>query len=418
MAIQVLRGFRDFYPENQAKINFLRSKIAATCALFGYEEFEAPVVESFELYAAKSSDEIVNEQAFTFEDKGGEKIALRPELTPSLARMVAAKQNELAFPLRWWSWGRFWRYERPQKGRGREFYQWNCDLLGDDSINAEIEILEIAITFLQSLGLTAKDVVIEINDRAFVTELLVKNSIDAAKSGDVFKFLDKLPKLQSEKQREYGKELGFTDTEIETILTTFTKSDAWKESATLTTIMETVTAKGLEDWVMPNLTIVRGLLYYTGLVFEVSDRAKEFRAMLGGGRYGNLVETVGGKPVSGIGFGAGDMVLQLYLDSKGLLPDYKTTAQICVIGLGQETTVYCQEVCSQLRANNIATLFYGTPDSFGKGLKFVSTKKIPFALLIGTDEVANRSVTLKNLQTGEQQSILITQVAHTIATTA
>ena len=136
MATQGLRGFRDFYPEDQFKINFLRQKIAAVCDQFGYEEYEGPALEPMELYAAKSSEEIIRDQAFTFEDRGGEKIILRPELTPTLARMVAAKQRQLAVPLRWWSWGRFWRYERPQKGRGREFYQWNCDLICDDSVGA------------------------------------------------------------------------------------------------------------------------------------------------------------------------------------------------------------------------------------------------------------------------------------------
>src|SRR3989344_3766451 len=150
MAVQALRGFRDYYPEDQAKIVYLRDKIAQICRSFGYEEFEGPAVEPLELYAAKSSDEIVREQAFTFKDRGDEDVTLRPELTPTLARMIAVKQNVLVFPVRWWSWGRFWRYERPQKGRSREFYQWNLDLLGPDSPEADAEILEIVIRFMMS----------------------------------------------------------------------------------------------------------------------------------------------------------------------------------------------------------------------------------------------------------------------------
>lgn len=406
MAIQPLRGFRDFYPEDQARINYLRSKIAAVCDLFGYEEFEGPAIESFDLYAAKSSDEIVNEQAFTFEDRGGEKIALRPELTPTLARMVANKQQELVFPLRWWSFGRFWRYERPQKGRGREFYQWNCDLLGDDSINAEIEILSITVAFLQSLGLTKDDVVIEVSDRAFISEQLALVGIPGAQWGNVFKYLDRMAKLNSEEQAAFANELGIDREKVSDL---FSSADLWQQSPRLS---EIVNAPQLTGWVEPNLSIVRGFNYYTGVVFEVSDRAKQYRAMIGGGRYDNLVATVGGQPVSGIGFGMGDMVLALFLKENGKLPGYAPVARACVIPIDSSVSAYAQEVAATLRENGINTVT--APDSLGfsKGMKLATRKQIPYALLIGNDEATNQTVTVKNLTTGDQQTVGIKEVSN------
>lgn len=410
MAVQTLRGFRDFYPEDQAKITYLYTKIAATCKLFGYEEFEGPAVESFELYAAKSSDEIVNEQAFLLKSRGDgdDQMVLRPELTPTLARMVAAKQGQLTFPLRWWSWGRFWRYERPQKGRGREFYQWNCDLLGDDSITAEIEILEIVVSFLKSVGLTNRDVVIEVSDRAFLNEQLVKNGITPDQMPFVFKYLDKMGKMPLDERRSYAQELGLDSKQLEELL----EGDTAKQSPKLAQILATPSLKG---WITANLAIVRGFNYYTDFVFEVSDKQKQFRALLGGGRYSNLVADVGGQPVSGIGFGMGDMVLVNFLEVKGLLPLYSSNIQACVVSLDQ--TEYAQSVASQLRAAGINSLSYATSAGPGKGLKFASQKKVPFALIIGQDEATNQTVTVKDLESGEQKTVKLEEAINLIRTT-
>lgn len=398
MKVQSLRGFRDFYPEDQARINYLRDKIKAASEVFGYEEFEGPVLESIDLYAAKSSEEIVSEQAFTLEDRGGDKITLRPELTPTLARMVAAKQNELVFPLRWWSFGRFWRYERPQKGRGREFYQWNLDLLGLDSADADVEILEVLIRFLSSLGLTDNDVVFEISDRAFMTDLLAKNSISAELIPVVFKLLDKLPKLNPDEQKQYATTLGLSESQTETILRLVQDTETWQQSDRLVEVMNQLRAKGLEAWIEPNLSIVRGFMYYTGIVFEVSDRERNYRALLGGGRYSNLVENVGGQPVEGIGMGMGDMSISLYLEEKGLLPAYEPSAFICVVGLGTETRAYCDEIMNTLRDNGVRSIFYGTTDNLGKGIKFADRKRIPHAIIIGPDELRDRTITIKDMR--------------------
>ncbi|HEY1074552.1 MAG TPA: histidine--tRNA ligase [Patescibacteria group bacterium] len=405
MPIQALRGFRDFYPEDQATITYLREKIAASCAKFGYEEFEGPMLESIDLYAAKSSEEIVNEQAFTLEDRGGDRITLRPELTPTLARMVAAKQQQLTFPLRWWCFGRFWRYERPQKGRGREFYQWNLDLLGQNTADADAEIIEISIDFLQSVGVTSDDVVFEINDRSFAEQLLRENNIDTEKTSAVFQLVDRLAKLNSEEKLAFGLARGLSESDVTKITELFSaESTAWEQSERIQALLTLFENKGLSSWVRPNLSIVRGFTYYTGLVFEVTVKTGQSRALLGGGRYSNLVSDMGGQPVEGVGMGMGDMSIAIFLEEKGLLPEYTTSTKACVIGLGPDTAAFCQEVATTLRNATIPTILYGTPENFGKGLKFAGNKKIPYALLIGPDELLNKTVTLKNLETGEQET--------------
>ncbi len=413
MAPQALRGFRDFYPEDQFKINYLEDKIAAVCDLFGYQEFEGPAVESVDLYAAKSSEEIVSEQAFVFEDRGADKIALRPELTPTLARMVAAKQNELSFPIRWWSFGRFWRYERPQKGRGREFYQWNCDILGDDTITAEIEIIEIALRFFASLGLTAADCVLELSDRSYVSQLLETQGFTSDQTKNVFKLLDKAPKLDPEAFTQYAQELGFNQEQI-SFFQSLTSADSvlWRDSQRLTSIMEYFADTEWKEWVSPNLSIVRGFDYYTGIVFEVSDRTKAYRALLGGGRYSNLVAAMGGQPVSGIGFGMGDMALSAYLEDKNLMPEYAPSASsdICLIFLEDEGRTYAAQVATTWRQRGIAVTLTQSPASPSRGLKFASQNKFRYAGIIGSNEQAENTVTIKNLESGEQQTIPPEQV--------
>lgn len=402
MAVRQLRGFRDYYPENQAKIVYLRDKILKICRLFGYEEFEGPAVESYELYAAKSSDEIVANQAFTFKDRGDQDVALRPELTPTLARMIALKQNELVFPLRWWSWGPFWRYERPQQGRSREFYQWNLDLLGDDSPQADAEILTIAIQFMESLGLTSKDIVFELSDRGFVTEFLAQNGVDSTEIETIFKYLDRRPKLSDEEAIAFAVKLKLADSSVLLAQKLMSQNELASRSNRLTQVMAILEADGLGDWVQTNLAIVRGFTYYTGIVFECSDRAKRLRTILGGGRYANLVASVGGRQISGIGMAMGDAVLTELLESKNLFPAYKNAPLSAVI-VTLEPTPLVTQTAKILRGANIATIIY--TGEFSKGLKFASRKDADFAVLIGPDEIAKRFVSVKRLATGEQQAV-------------
>lgn len=415
MNTQPLRGFRDYYPADQANINYLRATVSKTCRLYGYEEFEGPALESFNLYAAKSSDEIVAEQAFVFDDRGGEQITLRPELTPTLARMIANRQGELVLPIRWWSFGRFWRYERPQKGRLREFYQWNCDTIGDDTTSSEIGSLEVVIATLQTLGLTPADVVIDISDRALINQTLADNNITGDKLTAAFKLLDRLDKLSPDARDTYGRELGLSTKEIETILhLADPEADAWRQSSRLTEIFDVMAAKGLSDWVRPNLGLVRGFTYYTGFVFEVWDRDRQYRALMGGGRYANLVAAVGGQSLSAVGFAMGITPMLLFLESKGLLPAYESPTRACVICLDASALDYTRQIVRDLRTNDIGTIFYGVTTSPGNGIKFASRKTIPYAIVIGSNELREQQVTVKKLTTGEQLTIDKSDIIRTI----
>ena len=401
MAVQALRGFRDYYPEDQAKIVYLRDKIAQICRSFGYEEFEGPAVEPLELYAAKSSDEIVREQAFTFKDRGDEDVTLRPELTPTLARMIAVKQNVLVFPVRWWSWGRFWRYERPQKGRSREFYQWNLDLLGPDSPEADAEILEIVIRFMMSLGVKSSDVVFGLSDRGFVTEFLAQNGVEASQVTNVFKYLDRRSKLTTQEALEYAQKLEISDSAASLAERLINEPELAQKSERLNQVLAILTANGLNEWVQTNLAIVRGFTYYTGIVFECTDRAKDFRAILGGGRYSNLVADVGGQPISGIGMAMGDMVITELLDSLKLPTSAKTYQSIAMIATISDPFV--SNVAVRLRDANKPTIVYF--GEIGKGLKFASRKNAEIAVIIGPDEVAKQVVSVKNMTSGDQKTI-------------
>jgi histidyl-tRNA synthetase len=404
MQIQPLRGFHDFYPQDQSKINFLRQTIAETCSLFGYEEFEGPALEAYELYAAKSSDEIVSEQAFSFADRGGERVVLRPELTPTLARMVAVKQNQLIFPLRWWSFGRFWRYERPQKGRGREFHQWNCDLIGDESINAEGEVIEIIINFLSRLGLKPDEVMIEINDRDFIGNYL--NEFDSEDRKKLFKVLDKSDSLSEEELTKYIAEQEFKNPFVIEEIKKISKENL-NESPKIKELLFTLKEKGLDQWVETNPRIARGFEYYTGIVFEVRDRNKQFRSILGGGRYNNLVADVGGQSVSGIGFGMGDMVLLELLEEKGLIKPYKHPAKAVTLDL--DNSPQALAFTTELRQENIPTVLFSGSNALTQGLRFANRHSIPYALLIGVDEIKSARVTFKTLATGDQESLSLAE---------
>lgn len=411
MTLQPLRGFRDFYPEDQFKINYLRQKIAETCRLFGYEEYDGPALEPLELYGAKSSDEIVNEQAFTFADRGGEQIVLRPELTPTLARMIAQKQRELAFPQRLWSFGRFWRYERPQKGRGREFFQWNCDIIGHDSLEAELEILSITITFLQSLGLNHEKVTINVSDRTLLESIFLKAGITAEQAVMAFRFIDRSPKLNEQERDDFARSLGLKTEHIQHVLgeiRQLSHFEALPQESSLAKLFTQLKERDLDKWISINLAVTRGFNYYTGFVFEVRDTAGMYRSLFGGGRYENLVAQIGGQPVSGIGFGMGDMVLLSLLEEVKLLPSYRHPAKAVVITL--ESSDFTAQTVEEIRNQNIATVVFSGPNSLSPGLRFANRNRIPFALIIGPDEIKQQSITFKSLETSTQDQLSLDEV--------
>ncbi|MFZ5844949.1 MAG: histidine--tRNA ligase, partial [Patescibacteria group bacterium] len=369
--IQLLRGFRDFYPEDLAVRFWLFAKMRQVSQKFGYQEYEGPILEPLSLYAAKSGEELVKKQAFVMTSRDGEKIALRPELTPTLARMVAQKQAQLPKPIRWFSIGPRWRYEKPQKGRTREFYQWDIDLLGVEAVEADAEIIAIACEFFAAAGLSPGQVVIKVNNRRFMEQKLAFIEIPQNKIPQVISAIDKKDKMPAETWKKWLKELGLTDLQIKDLKGILEDKDFAGESEELTKLFATLTDLGVKEWVEFDPTVVRGLDYYTGTVFEGRDRAGRFRAILGGGRYDNLVEVVGGPRISGVGFAAGDKVVEEVLREFNLWPQVSSVpTQVLVTVFAESLWRNSLSLASKLREAGIATELYLTPTDLDKQLKY------------------------------------------------
>ncbi|OGO11102.1 MAG: histidine--tRNA ligase, partial [Chloroflexi bacterium RBG_16_47_49] len=320
--IQSLKGTRDYYPEVMAVRSWLYATVRQVSESFGYQEYDGPFLEPVELYAAKSGDELVEKQSYVFEDRGGNMITLRPELTPSLARMIAQRQNQLAFPLRWWSFGPFWRYERPQKGRTREFFQWNIDMIGNGTPAADAELIAIIATFFRQVGLTPQDALIFVNNRRLMEVELKSLGVFENDLTSVFRLIDRKEKLSDDDWETYAGELGLTTDQIDGLKNLLANATLWQKSEALQDLFPAIRALGVEDFVQFSPNIIRGLDYYTGTVFEAQGiRGKVHRSILGGGRYDNLLSDVGGERVPATGFAMGDLVITLILEELDLIPE-------------------------------------------------------------------------------------------------
>ena len=406
--LQPLKGFRDFYPEQMRFRNFLFGQMRQVSQLFGYEEYEGPTLEPIDIYTAKTDEELVKNQTFTLKDKNGNLLAMRPELTPTLARMVAAKQNELNFPLRWFSIGPRWRYEQPQKGRQREFWQWDLDLIGEDSLKADIEVINIAAELLKSLGLTSSQVVIKINNRRFLEKELEKAGLKEEKIKLVYKIIDKKDKMKVDEWEKYLDENVNQET-AEKIKSILSKKD-FGDFPELVELFAELKKTEVADYFEFDPTIVRGLDYYTGTVFEVRDVDGEFRTIIGGGRYDNLVSLFGGEKIAGVGFAAGDAVLEEVLKKFGLYPDLKENKKVLVTVFDETLMEKSAEISQKLRANGIANELYLTPDKLDKQIKYADKKGIRYVIILGPDEIKKEEVTIKDLSTGRQSSIALNKI--------
>ena len=402
--VRSIKGTRDFYPDNMAVRRWIVNAMRSSSERFGYQEYEAPCLESLELYAAKSGEELVKEQSFVFEDRGGDMIALRPELTPSLARMVATKQSELVFPLRWWSFGPFWRYERPQRGRSREFYQWNIDLIGSNTVAADAEMLAIAVDFYRRVGLDSDQVKIHFNDRRLMDASIAQLGVAKELKPVVFRLIDKLDKLSAESWKKYALEMGLTSEQIGSLNLLLSNADLWRQSVDLTELLKVCDWFGISDYLVFDPTVIRGLDYYTGLVFEGRDMRKKFRAIFGGGHYENLVADVGGDPLSGVGFAMGDVVIELLLAEYECIPQSLESAKSVLMTIFDEAHLeVSHRIATALRDQGINVLTYPGMDKLGKQFKFADKMGINIVLVIGPDEVKEDKVSVKNLSQRDQR---------------
>lgn len=409
--LQPPKGFRDFYPDDLTVRNWLINKMEEVSQRYGYQKYEGPSLEPLELYAKKSGEDLVKKQTFTIKDKSDKTLALRPELTPTLARMVSNKKQEFTFPLRWYSIGNRWRYEKPQKGRFREFLQWDIDLIGPNNLKADAEIIAIAVEFLKALGLSSKEVVVKINSRKFLEEKLKKINIEDKRINKVFKAIDKKDKMDEKDWLKYLQEINLNEKQTNEILKILQEKD-FSQSQELRELFENLKNYKVEDYVEFDPTIVRGLDYYTGTVFEACDRNKELRAILGGGRYDNLLDIIGGeKELSGIGFAAGDAVILELLEKLNKIPkDLKNNTQVLVTFFKDSLYKECLDLIKKLQDKNIKTELYLTPDKLDKQLKYADKKNIPFVAILGPNEIKKKEVTIKNLLTREQSTVSLDKI--------
>lgn len=415
--IPSVKGTRDFYPEQMAIRTWLYNVMRQVAESFGYQEYEAPLLESLDLYTAKSSEEIVREQAYVFEDRGGNKITLRPELTPSLARMVAQKQNELVFPLRWWSFGPFWRYERPQKGRTREFFQWNVDILGADSPEADAENVAVLATLFHTVGLTPKEVMILVSDRRLLDAQLEAFSIPEDKRATVSAWIDRREKMTPDAWKAYGIELGLSNGQLAKIKAMLEDKELWEQSVELTRFFKAVEKLGLIEYVQFDPSIVRGFTYYTGTVFEAWEVGGDIRrSILGGGRYDNLLADVGGEKLPAVGYAMGDVVILLLLEKYGLLPKKLkiSPAQVLVTVFDQERLLDSLELATELRGAGLNVVCYPEATKLPKQFKYADRLGMRAVIVIGPDEVASGQVTVKDLGRGEQKTIKRAEVVQVV----
>ena len=403
---QGVRGTRDFYPEDMRLRNWLFDNFTNASLLHGFEEYDAPVLEYEELYTRKQGEEIT-QQLYSFQDKGNRKVALRPEMTPSLARMVMARAGGLPMPIKWFSIPQCWRYERTQRGRGREHYQWNVDIWGTTEISADAELISVLVTFFEGIGLTAKDIVIRVSSRKVLEEVLGSLGLE----GDIFAqtciIVDKMDKLSSDVIEDQLSDLGHDSKVVTTIQAVLGIKDmnslqkALKDESVavseLNLLFDAIDSYGISEWVEFDASIVRGLAYYTGAVFEAHDRTGEFRAICGGGRYDKLLSTLGGKDLPATGFGFGDMVIMELLAEKNLIPELVSDIDDIVIPLNSDLRNAAVMVAASLR-NSGRTVDLVLEDKKMKWA-FKHAERIGAArlVLLAPDEWSRKMVKIKDL---------------------
>jgi histidyl-tRNA synthetase len=385
---------------------WLYARIREVSERFGYQEYEGPFLERLELYAAKSGEELVKEQSFVFADRGGEQITLRPELTPTLARMVATRSGSLTRPLRWWSFGPFWRYERPQKGRSREFFQWNIDLLGVDTPEADAELASVAADLFRTIGLGPNAIRIAVNSRKLVETQLEALGVPPVRWPEVFRLIDRREKLPRAEWQRSALEGGLSKEQLSALEQLLGAADAWKSSPELVRFFDAAAAIGSADYLVYDPTVVRGLDYYTGIVFEARDAGGQYRSILGGGRYDNLVADVGGEPMPATGFAMGDMVLGLVLEKYETRPALRAApAQVLVTLFDAASSASSLRLAAELRREGFKVEWYPQADRLPKQLKYADRLEIPLAVIVGPEEEAAGEVTLKDLQARSQERV-------------
>lgn len=414
LSTQPYKGARDFYPEQKRVQNYIFGVWRTVAESFGYQEYDASIVEPIELYLAKTSEEIVSQQTYTFMDRGGRNVTLRPEMTPTVSRMVAAKRQELAYPLRWFSIPNLWRYERPQRGRLREHWQLNVDLFGVSGVAGDHEIILLADAIMQRFGAKRDMYSIRLNSRELVNYILQqKYGLTTEKSLLAVRLIDRMNKVsQSDFVEDLKDIVGDKANELDAILRAGSleslpedvqNHDAAKRVAALQKIL----SDGGAHNAIFDISLMRGFDYYTDIVFEMFDTHPDNnRSLFGGGRYDGLVGLFGVEPVPTVGFGMGDVALKDFLETHKLLPELNSGVNVTVVLVG-DVYAQAQSMLQTLRDAGINTALDATDRKLDKKLKSVTKSGCEIVMIVGEDEISQNMFTIKNLSTGIEQKLNI-----------
>jgi histidyl-tRNA synthetase len=417
MQTQALPGFRDFYPADLALRDYIFRTWRQVAARYGFEEYDGPPLEPLELYTAKSGDEIVG-QLYSFKDKGEREVSLRPEMTPTLARMVAARANGLKKPIRWFAIPQLFRYERQQRGRLREHFQLNCDLIGESGHLADAEIVALAVDAVRAFGLGPEDFRVRLSDRRLLAALLGALGVSEAQTGTVYQVFDKLRRTPEEVSVRRLADAGLGSGTVDRLLA-LARARSWKELSavdaalsgplgqgeSLRRTLDALRAMGFGDYLDLDLAIVRGLAYYTGTVFELFDAKGELRAVCGGGRYDNLLQSLGGVDLPALGFGMGDVVLGELLRERGLAPPAEPTVDVFLAAISQDDIAEVLGLARELRDAGLRVEYALAPQAVGKQLKLADTRGARVAIVVGPDDRARGEVMVKDLRAKGQVSV-------------
>ena len=406
LSTESYKGVRDFYPEDQFLQRYLFEHMERVCELFGYEEYNASILEPAELYRSKTSEEIVNDQTYTFTDRGDREVTLRPEMTPTVARMIAARQRDIPMPARWYSIPNCFRYERPQRGRLREFWQLNVDLFGVDGVQADAEIIAVAHGIMRSLGADERNFEIRVSDRRILDSIFESVGVAPEHSAEVMRLLD-----QREKIDDFDKRLAkLIDSEEKAVKLTeeLTRLTSTKYLEDLRTALEHM---GVRNMIV-DTSITRGFDYYTGMIFEIFDTdPANRRSIAGGGRYDNLLALFGGEPVPAVGFAMGDAIARDFLETHNLMPTYAPATELMICVVEPDDTFHAVQLAQSLRREDVAVAVNFSGKRVGDQIRQADKMGIPFVIAVGKSERESGRYTLKNLATSQETPLLADQIS-------
>ena len=416
--LQPVKGTRDFFPDEMRLRNWLFEVWRNVSVQAGFEEYDTCVLEHEELYIRKAGDEI-SKQLYSFEDKGGRRLSLRPEMTPSLARLVLQHKKSLSFPIKWFSMPQCFRYERMTKGRRREHFQWNADIIGQAEIVAEAEILMLLISACELMGLSAKEIRVFINDRRILNSILSQISVPLEMHSEVLVIMDKRDKISIEALSKLLQDIGMSSTQVDQLNEYLLKSDLielkkdlndTKGIDELQNLMDMMETAGFSDYLQFDISIVRGLSYYTGAVFEVNSPAKQHRAICGGGRYDSLLSTYGGEIVPAVGFGFGDVVVLDVLKDLERFPELPRKLDYTIIPFAREQVGTALNIAAILRQQGSTVDCNFSMKKMKKTLQQAGESGAAKAILLFPDELSENKVVIRDLRLHEQNPIKISDL--------